>query len=1189
MTLDSINQPIGIIPIYASLIEALPGKSILVKPDSPKFTILAATPEYISYTGYANKQLIGKGVFEAFPGNYLDPENNGEQQLRASFEYVIKHKISNILSDQRYDVQNDEGVFSKKFWRATNTPVFSGDEVLYILHTAEDITDKVLAVEFRKQIKVMEHADSLRRLYETITNNTPDLIYVFDLNYRFTYANQALLKMFGRTLEDVIGKGLRDLGYDEFHVSMQHDEINKVIQTKKAIRATIAFPNAKFGTRYYDYIFAPVLNELGEVESIAGTTRDITELKISEQQIKEREEQLLFAIDAAELGVWDYNPHTQKFTSNAWAKEWFGLNNDGEEDLSVGMTSIIESDRQRVSNAIFRALEWGNGNYDTEFTVVNRKTGIERILRANGKATFNEEKIPIRFNGTLQDVTEQVKAKEKLEESEQHLELLSNTVPAMIFYLDEQQRYRSYNQTFMQWFGVNANEAIGMTVKEFIGEIAYNKVQPHLAIAYGGKQERYEMPAPERLGKNRWVDIVYSPHKNEEGKVVGVIVLATDITQSKQTELALRESETRFRFAMNAGQLGSWELDLSTVTLHATELCKKIFGQPLDKPFTYETLRDSIHHDDKDRMSKAVEATILQRQDYNIEYRIIWPDGSLHWVSIRGQLKSDANGQPLSIIGVSSDITQRKMAEQALAESELKLRNMVMQSQTGICILSGSPLKAEIVNDAFLRISGKSREDFDNHPYWDVLKEAEPFYGKTLENVFQTGQRFSVTNEPVVLYKNGQEEISYLDFNYEPIKDENGITQKVTVFVIDVTEQVTSLRKLEEKEKALEAALDQVQLSKEAAELGTFDLDLVKGTMHWDERCRVLFGISHNKPVSYEQDFIEGLHPDDRERITKIIDNLYVKSISDGNYDVEYRTVGQKDGIIRWVKAKGKVYFNNEDQPLRFIGSVLDITPQMTALQKIERTVEERTRELAKANETLHLINKELQRSNANLEEFAHAASHDLKEPVRKILFFTDQLKHQLSDHLKEAELRSFYRIENASQRMSNLIDDLLLYSHVRQRPHEKELVDLNIKVQNVLEDLELDIIEKKAIVNVGELPKVQGYTRQLQQMFQNLISNALKYSNADISPVIEISAAKVVKNDQHFYMISIKDNGIGFEQEYAEKIFQIFTRLHGKGLYTGTGVGLSIVKKVVENHDGLIEVESKLGVGSEFKVYLPG
>jgi light-regulated signal transduction histidine kinase (bacteriophytochrome) len=266
----------------------------------------------------------------------------------------------------------------------------------------------------------------------------------------------------------------------------------------------------------------------------------------------------------------------------------------------------------------------------------------------------------------------------------------------------------------------------------------------------------------------------------------------------------------------------------------------------------------------------------------------------------------------------------------------------------------------------------------------------------------------------------------------------------------------------------------------------------------------------------------------------------------------------------------------------------IDVTEQVTAWQKIEEVVEQRTGELAQANEALRQINKELQRSNANLEEFAHAASHDLKEPVRKIHLFTSQLKKQLSAHLSEDQARSFSRIENATERMGNLIDDLLLYSHVSQRPHEKESVDLNDKVQRVLEDLELVIGEKRATITVDQLPVVKGYRRQLQQMFQNLISNSLKYSKEDVPPVITISAGQLVEGGQAYHLITVRDNGIGFEPQYAGKIFQMFARLHGKGEYSGTGVGLSIVKKVVENHDGFISVESAVGEGSAFKVCLP-
>jgi signal transduction histidine kinase len=238
----------------------------------------------------------------------------------------------------------------------------------------------------------------------------------------------------------------------------------------------------------------------------------------------------------------------------------------------------------------------------------------------------------------------------------------------------------------------------------------------------------------------------------------------------------------------------------------------------------------------------------------------------------------------------------------------------------------------------------------------------------------------------------------------------------------------------------------------------------------------------------------------------------------------------------------------------------------------------------------------ELRQSNNKLEEFAHAASHDLKEPMRKVKVFSDKLKKNLNDRMSEDERRMFERMQIATERMTLLVDDLLTYSHLSMSAVEMEEVDLNKKLAMVLSDLEVAIEEKNANVIVEPLPVVKGYRRQLQQLFQNLVSNALKYSKAGVSPEIRITAS-VVSGDQtllklpaekKYHLVEVKDNGIGFDQEYAERIFQMFHRLHGRSEYSGTGIGLAIAKKVVENHRGFIWAEGKPGEGATFRVLLP-
>lgn len=247
----------------------------------------------------------------------------------------------------------------------------------------------------------------------------------------------------------------------------------------------------------------------------------------------------------------------------------------------------------------------------------------------------------------------------------------------------------------------------------------------------------------------------------------------------------------------------------------------------------------------------------------------------------------------------------------------------------------------------------------------------------------------------------------------------------------------------------------------------------------------------------------------------------------------------------------------------------------------------------------LESLVEELKRSNADLEDFAHVASHDLQEPLWKIRTFSDRLKRELGTKLPDEYKIMFERMESAAARMKTLITDLLAYSQVSKNPGEPEPVDLNDIIQNVLQDLEAPIQETEATVKVVHLPSIPGNDRQLRQMFQNLIGNALKYRKPGIKPEVVIRCRPIKETDslsqtlpagikKGCYLIEVSDNGIGFEQEHAQKIFKVFQRLHGRSEYEGTGVGLAIVQKVINNHKGYITAQSEPGEGATFQVFLP-
>jgi PAS domain S-box-containing protein len=259
-------------------------------------------------------------------------------------------------------------------------------------------------------------------------------------------------------------------------------------------------------------------------------------------------------------------------------------------------------------------------------------------------------------------------------------------------------------------------------------------------------------------------------------------------------------------------------------------------------------------------------------------------------------------------------------------------------------------------------------------------------------------------------------------------------------------------------------------------------------------------------------------------------------------------------------------------------------------------TAQKRTQEqLHENNLKLEESNLALETSNHDLQQFASIASHDLQEPLRKITMFANLLKEQSEALLPEAK-RYLEKIIESSSRMKTLIIDILNYSKLSARDHLFEPVDLNKIVADIKEDFELVMAEKSATIHCGELPVLAANKGQIRQVFQNIISNALKFTQPGVNPVIAVRAKRIgaksfaapERADGGYFLLSFKDNGIGFGQQYVQHIFSLFERLNSKDKYEGTGIGLAIAKKIVEKHNGLITAVSKEGEGSEFQIILP-
>jgi two-component system CheB/CheR fusion protein len=414
------------------------------------------------------------------------------------------------------------------------------------------------------------------------------------------------------------------------------------------------------------------------------------------------------------------------------------------------------------------------------------------------------------------------------------------------------------------------------------------------------------------------------------------------------------------------------------------------------------------------------------------------------------------------------------------------------------------------------------------------------------------------------------------------LTDSNGTPYRMIGSMMDVTEAEASEQKLKEKNDELESLIQEFQ----------FVTDFMP-QMVWSTKPDG-FHDFYNKGwfdytgLTYEQSVSEGwstvLHPDDAERTWKIWQECLQTGI---NYEVEYR-MKRYDGEYRWFLARAIPLKDEKGRILKWFGTCTDVHDQKMASDILEQKINERTAELQRAN-------IDLEASNNELLQFASVASHDLKEPLRKIHMFSNLIKDRFLADTGSGALDYMDRIISASARMTRLINDLLTFTRlsVSSTP---EKADLNTIVAEVLSDLELMIQEKNALIETTELPQVDIVTGQIRQVFQNIISNALKFSKKDERPHIRISSVIIgecrLDAPQQlgggYCRITISDNGIGFDNAYAEKIFTIFQRLHSREKYDGTGIGLAITRKIIEKHKGLISATSKEGEGSTFTIVLP-
>ena len=384
----------------------------------------------------------------------------------------------------------------------------------------------------------------------------------------------------------------------------------------------------------------------------------------------------------------------------------------------------------------------------------------------------------------------------------------------------------------------------------------------------------------------------------------------------------------------------------------------------------------------------------------------------------------------------------------------------------------------------------------------------------------------------------------------------------------------TNLKILGDKNELLETYKESTTQSELVSKHGNWIWHIENDYFEYSDNLYRLLG---EAPQSFDatlENFMTFVHPEDAEKLKAQVEKMMVEE--DLPF-ISYRII-QKNGTIKHFKAYGKVLVSTSGDR-RLLGTLADITDEIQNY----RLVEER--------------NLELERNNKELASFNYVASHDLQEPLRKIQTFISRLETKESDNFSENGKLYIERIKSASARMRSLIDDLLQFSRTNKSEQTLEVSNMNVLLQSAKQDLVEMIQEKKAKITSDLIPPMRVIPFQIKQLFQNLISNSIKYSREDVQPSIHIAYSKInakevpeIKSPKYniYHALTISDNGIGFDQEYSEKIFVLFNRLHNKNEYTGTGIGLSICKKIVENHYGYIFAKGEIDKGATFTIYFP-
>jgi len=646
--------------------------------------------------------------------------------------------------------------------------------------------------------------------------------------------------------------------------------------------------------------------------------------------------------------------------------------------------------------------------------------------------------------------------------------------------------------------------------------------------------------------------------------------LARATEKTKQLNEKLLIQNEIFKQAEESSLQGSYSRNLFTDESTYSDNMYKLLGcEPGEFIPSPEEFLKYVHSEDKENVKEYVK-NISAKDSKNdkflvTKHRIIAKDGKLKYMQRTGKIINYGNKEMM--VGTMRDITADTLLNQHIKFREAQLTQAQNIGKLG-SFYNDFLTNTITWSDELYRLYGYEPGEIEVNEkiVANIYPEDLPAMQKAVKNAHEKG--IPIDMEYRRTDKNGK--LRYVYSKAEVIRDASENIIGLFGVNMDLTDLREKEMQLKESEKFNRAILD-------LAPNVVYIYDLEKrDNIFINKNISQIAGYTDKEIQDFGADIMKTvIHPDDLQRVAAHHENC--KHLKDGAIsEIEYRFKNKQGNYIYLLSRDTGFAHDQKGEVTQIIGVTIDIT------------------EIKKTNQALITANQELERSNQELTSFTYVASHDLQEPLRKIRIFASRI---LADQLSENNKELFTRIISSVSRMNELIEALFNYSRANTTAIIKEETDLNYVVEEVKNALHHIIEEKNAIIELSPLPKIKVVRIQFLQLLTNIIENGIKYSKQNIAPHLQISA-RIVKGEEirkpgadtktNYWKLSITDNGIGFEPQYENKIFDIFQRLHSRTEYNGTGIGLAICKKVVQNHNGFISAKGKPGVGSAFNIFIP-